>query len=409
MWISMAMGLRNLRRRLGRTISTITMLVVGTTLIVFSIGMNEGPYDDMIKMGTGMWNGHVQVLHQEYQDSPSLFKQVKAPDALIASLEKTPGVHAVTSRVEVAGLLSVGKRTAGVQMVGVDPVREPRVSTLPNTLNEGDFLKQPKDPEAFPIVLGKGLAKRLRAKIGDEVVFMGQAADGSMAAEIFVLSGIVETKLDTLDASLAWIRLKDAQTLLQMGQSVHRVVIKLDDVYRADAFAAKYGVLAKSPEKMMAWTTLLPGLWVSIQSDRQGGLVFVFLIVIVVALGIVNTLLMSVFERTKEIGVMKALGASRWHIISTVLWESFWLAFIGVFIGVLLGTMINFYLGEVGVKFFEEPVEFGGMKLSVVYPRNTFRGTVLFPMIIFFSTLIGGIWPAIRGSSLRASDALRHH
>ena len=134
MWISMAMGLRNLRRRLGRTISTITMLVVGTTLIVFSIGMNEGPYDDMIKMGTGMWNGHVQVLHQEYQESPSLFKQVKAPNALIASLEKTPGVHAVTSRVEVAGLLSVGKRTAGVQMVGVDPVREPRVSTLPNTL-----------------------------------------------------------------------------------------------------------------------------------------------------------------------------------------------------------------------------------------------------------------------------------
>lgn len=258
MWMSMAMGLRNLRRRLGRTVSTVTMLVIGTALIVFSTGMNEGPYDDMVKMGTGMWNGHVQVLHKEYKDSPSLYKSVKNPQAIIKALDAKPGVSAVTSRVEVSGLLSLGNRTAGVQMVGVDPARELKVSTLPSTLTQGDFLKPLKDPETYPIVLGKGLAHRLRAKLGDEIVFMGQAADGSMAAEIFILSGIVESKIDALDATLAWIRIKDAQELLQMGTSVHRIVAKLENVYEADTFVKNHSAgLVEDPITVMSWLSLI--------------------------------------------------------------------------------------------------------------------------------------------------------
>lgn len=149
-------------------------------------------------------------------------------------------------------------------------------------------------------------------------------------------------------------------------------------------------------------------MWASIESDRQGGVVFALMIVIVVALGVINTLLMSVYERTRELGVMKALGASRSHIVATITWESFWLAFIGVLLGTLIGVGVLAYFHGVGIKFFDEPIEFGGMKLSVIYPRNTLRGSVIYPLAIFFSALIGGLWPAIRASRLKVTDALRH-
>lgn len=407
MGIAMRMGLRNLRRRPGRTLLTMGMLMFGTFLVVWSIGMNEGPYADMIRMGTGTWLGQLHVEHEGYKDSPSLYEAVDQPGPIIKALEADPDVKAVSARVEVAGLLSVGTRTAGAMLTGVMPDREPKVTTLPNTVKEGGFLTAPADAEALPIVLGRGLARRLKVKLGQEVVYMGQASDGSIAAESFTLVGIMESGSDELDANLAMIRLKDAQELLVLGDRVHQIVARTTDPEAAELVARRVGPSLQKPARLMTWRQLSPQLWASIQSDREGGTVFVSVIALMVVLGAVNAMLMSVFERTRELGVMKALGASPAHLIAVVVWESVGVALLGVGLGVLAGALVNEYYASVGMKFFDEPIEFGGMELSMIYPMNTFRGTVQYPLAIFAAAVLGGLWPAWRASQLDPTEAIR--
>lgn len=405
MGISSKIGLRNLRRRPGRTALTVGMLCMGTFLVVLSTGMNEGTYADMIRMATGMWSGHFQLQHEGYKDTPALFEAIEHPQAWLKSLEQEPKVAAVTARIESAGLMSAGPRTAGVQLVGVMPERELKVATLTQAVKQGSFLGPAKDPEALPIVLGAGLARRLAVKLNDEVIFMGQGADGSIAADAFSVVGVLDSGVDELDMNMALIRFKDAQALFILEDKAHTIVGRLHQLDDADDFAQSIKV--PPALRLYSWRGLMPELYTSIQSDRAGGAVFMVVIVLVVILGVVNTLLMAVFERTRELGVMKALGASPRQLISMILWESAGTAFMGVSVGVLLGVAFVAYMGAHGVNFFEEPVEFGGMKISTIYPANTLLGTVIYPAFILIFALLGGLWPALRAARQEPTEAIR--
>lgn len=403
---SMKIGLRNLRRRPWRTAFTVIMLALGTFLVVISTGMNEGTYADMIRMGTGMWSGHFQLQHADYKASPALYEVVDAPGQRMDALAKDARVEAISARIEAAGLLSLEQRTAGVQLVGIMPKTEPKVATLTTSIKEGSLLEAwPQDPEALPVVLGAKLAKRLDAKLGAEVVFMGQGADGSIAAEAFTVVGLLKSGVDELDANMALIRFEDAQTLFVLEGKAHMLVGKLRELEDAKAFATDHAV--KPPLKLYDWDTLMPELSSSIESDRKGGAVFMAVIVFVVILGVVNTLLMAVFERTREIGVMRALGASPGHIMGMILWESFGVALAGVGLGTLLGVAMTAYLGAQGVNFFEEPIEFGGLTISTIYPANTLLGSVIYPLIIFSCAMLAGLWPALRAARQEPTAAIR--
>jgi putative ABC transport system permease protein len=407
MWTSMFMGLRNIKRRIIRTILTIMMLMLGTLLIVFSTAMNEGPYADMIRMATNTWNGQVQVLHYAYKDSPSMFETINQPNEIIKVLTQHPEIQQVTARIETAGLLSLGTRTVACQMTGVDPKLEPKVSTLANTLSSGTFLDSSTQDERLPIVIGDGMAQRLQAKIGSELIFMGSGADGSMVAEAFKLVGILDSGLDDLDASLALIRLKDAQELFVLGQRVHRIVAKASSSYINEQL--KQEIQISKPNQLYVWDEIMPEVAQGIEQDRKGGQGFMFIIMLMVLLGTINTLLMSVFERTKELGVMRALGTPRVQIMSVVLWEALWMSLIGVGLGVGLGTSLVEYLAIDGIKMFEEAIEFGGMQLSVLYPMNTLMGNVIYPLCIVATSILGSAWPAWRASCLDPVTAIRQN
>ena len=132
-----------------------------------------------------------------------------------------------------------------------------------------------------------------------------------------------------------------------------------------------------------------------------------FVIMLMVMLGTVNTLMMSVFERTKEFGVMKALGTPRWQIISMIVWEGVWLAVLGVGLGVALGAVLTLYLNGIGIQISDQPFEFGGMSISTIHPANTILGTVIYPSILIIASILGAIWPAWRASNLDPVAALR--
>lgn len=405
-WI---IGLRNLRRRPGRTLLTIGMIATSTLLMVFVVGIREGTYSDMIALATGTWSGQFQVAADGYRETPSLFETIDDPDPIISRLEADPRVAGVTPRVSNAGLLSAGgdddSRTVGALLTAVVPEREQRLFTVPNAIKEGTWLTPPQDPEHKPIVLGRGVAKRLRVALGDEITYLGQAADGSIAADIFILGGIIESGAPELDANVAFIRLADAQELFALGERVHTLHGKVHDLARVQRFTDDFAIGAGL--ELAPWMQVMPGLEQSIEADRVGGDIFLVIILFVVVLGIVNSMLMAVFERTRELGIMMALGTTPRAVVGTIVAESTWMAAVGVVLGALGGVAVNALLGDVGIPMGTEPVEFGGVLIERAYPHNTLAGSLTYPAIVLVAGALAGLWPARRAARLDPVHAIR--
>jgi ABC-type lipoprotein release transport system permease subunit len=398
------MALRNLWRRKGRTALTLGMIFLGTTLTVFWAGIAEGSYDQILDASTSTMTGQVQVVRAGYIDKPSLFHTVEEPARARQALAGLPLVRAVTTRVETEGLLSADVRTTGAQVLGVEPDAEAQVTRLAHMVKRGAWLALPEGQDALPIVLGVGLARRLRVGVGDEVSFVGQAADGSMAAELFVVSGLLESGLSELDGGLAVTRLQDAQAMLALEGRVHRILgaVDLGDV----AEVVAHGVVGEG-NVLLGWQGLIPGLEESIASDRAGYQVFLFIVLIVVVLGVTNTMLMSVLERTREIGVMLALGTTPGRIVGLTLGEGFWIALLGTGAGAAVGTLLNWVFSLEGIPLGTEGLEWGGANLDRMYPTNDALSSVLYPLLILVMAVLAAVLPALRAARLSPVEALR--
>jgi ABC-type lipoprotein release transport system permease subunit len=265
--LSLRLALRGLGRRRGRTALTVGMLAASTWMLVFASGLNEGSYAEMIRMATSTFVGQAQLQHPDYEATPSLYETVADGAAAAAALRQHPAVAGAAPRIEAGALLSKGNRTAGALLVGVDPAAERATSTLAGMVARGTLLDPPAGapapaaadgPVRLPVALGEGLARRLRAELGDELVLLTQAADGSMAAELLVLVGVLASGVAELDGTIALLRLQDAATLLELGGRVHRVAVRLHDVGAAQRFTA--GFAAPAGTRLLHWRELLPSL-----------------------------------------------------------------------------------------------------------------------------------------------------
>jgi ABC-type lipoprotein release transport system permease subunit len=237
--------------------------------------------------------------------------------------------------------------------------------------------------------------------IGQEVSFVGQAADGSIAAELYKVRGIMSSGSAEIDGGMALVRLRDAQELLALGSRVHRVIGTVERTGELD------DVMARLPRperhRLMDWMELDPGLHQSIKADRDSGQIMLWIILLVAVLGVANTMLMSVFERTREFGIMLALGTSPRRVIAITLWEVVWLAAASVALGASIGATLTALVQIPSPA----PIEWSGVVITTIAGRNTWFGSVLTPSLIFVASLVSGFWPARRAAKLNPVTALR--
>jgi len=401
------LAVRNLYRRRLRTGLTLGMIFAGTALIVFTLGLSEGTYTDLISLATRTWAGHFHVTARGYHDKPSLFKTVEDPEGALRALAARPEVVAVTRRVESAGLLAAGNRTTGVLLHGVEATGEGRVTTLPKAERRGAWLDAPpaRADGLAPVVLGAGVAKRLRVEVGDEVSFIGQAADGSIAAERYGVVGIVTSGGEELDATAVWMEIGEAQALLALGHRVHALVGIVKRIGEADGLAAE--LTLPGADELLSWKETLPALHQTIAGDRAGNWIFIGILLAVVALGVANTMTMVVMERTREFGVMMALGATRARVVGLVLTEAAWVTGLGAAVGLLVGIGANLITQRWGIPVASEPINYGGMTIAVMRARNDALAVVLGPGLVLAAGFLATLLPALRAARLVPAEALR--
>jgi len=402
--LELRLAWRNVWRNPRRTGLSVAATVFAVVLVVFFVGMAAGLHEKMIEDSVRLHSGHLTLSGPGYFANRTLAQYVRLDEGLRGVLERAEGVRGWAPRVIGFGLLSKETDAQGVALMGVDPERERTVSSLADRLQRGSFVGE--QPRA--IVLGERLARNLGAHLGDELFLYSQAWSLETAADLYTLVGVMKLPDVTLDRSLALISLADAQEFFVYGDRVSEVAVLAEDADAAAGVAAALRGDAGAFE-IHTWSELMPELVQFIFLDDAGMYVLLVILVVVVAFGILNTILMSVLERTRELGVLLALGLPPRAVFRLVYLESLLLAGVGLLLGLAIGIPLVLWFAAHPISLagrMAEAYELFGMEPVMTWklkPLNPIGSAIT----ILGVAAAAALYPAVKASRGRPVDALR--
>ena len=399
-------ALRNIFRQKRRTILTALAMIAGFTLSSLFIGLSDGAYGNIITMFTRNRIGHIQVHREGYLDKPSLYETIDDYPSVGETIQSTTGVEAWTPRVYAAGLGSVGEKSTAVQVIGVDVARETQATRFDQKMIEGSVLAETASHEA---VIGKGLAKILSGTVGSEIVIFSQGADGSIANDVYKIIGIAESGDDGTDRVACYLHIEDAQELFVLEGRIHEIVVIISNINQVskvtDTIKAR---LNNSTLDVAPWQVVAKSFYRAMKVDQQGDAIARWVIMLIVAIGVLNTVLMSVLERTREYGVLKAVGTKPTQIFWLVICEVVIIAIGSIAVGALLGVLANYLLSIYGITYPEE-ITYGGMKIKTLYAEVNARCLIIPAITVMLSATIVSLFPAIKAARIMPAKAMRTH
>lgn len=403
---------RNIFRQKRRTVLTALSMFGGFVLAAFFIGWSDGMYNNIIDMFTRNQMGHIQIHEKNYLDRPSLYKTVDNFAELEKLLKETEAVESWAPRLYSAGLVSVGEKTAGVRIIGIDPVLENRTTNFQQKIIRGNMFSTgpPVSGESMgEVIVGKGLAKILKAEPGDEAVVVSQAADGSIANDAYKIAGILDSGDEIGDRMSFYLPLSSAQELLVMEGRLHEIAVT---VHHLDAVVSVSDSLkqrlAGSKLAVETWQEFAKSFYIAMKADQEGMWVMLVIIVLVVAIGVLNTVLMSVLERRREYGVLKAVGTKPSQIIKMVLMEVNILGILCVIAGIAVGLVINYFASEYGYTL-PEPMSYGGIKFQHLQGEINARSFYIPAITVMISATLVSLFPAFKAAHTDPAKAMRTH
>ena len=414
MKIDFLLAWRNLWRQPRRTWLTTGAMIFSNMILVFLLSMQLGMYQMMIDSGLRPFTGHIQVQQADYLEDQKLRQTVPAVSQLAATLRDSLDLDSVAPRASAFALASSSERSYGVQVLGVDPEHETKVSTVPGLVQDGRYLR---DNDAAEVVIGEVLARNLKARIGEELTILGSGRDGSFAAGVADIVGIFRSGITEMDRSAIAIPLGYFQDTFAMNDAGHSVVVLSPSLFQVPALketitaSLDAGALDSQQDTELAvldWDTLQPGLRQSIQGDMASAFFTYAVLIILVSFSMLNTQLMSVLERTKEFGVIMALGVSPGRLGKLVLLETLLMGVLGAVIGCALGLILVLYFGAVGISFpgLEEVAARYNLP-GRIYTQVSWIGLLLAPAMVLLGSLLAAIYPAIRMRKVEPVDAMR--
>jgi putative ABC transport system permease protein len=407
------MAWRNVWRNPRRTWLTISAIGFACTILIFMLSFQFGSYETMINSSIKINTGHLQIQAKDYFEKRSVRLVVPDPKPVIHAIGRIDSVEAITSRAKAFSLVSSENRTYSAMVIGIDPKNEARVSTLESLVREGEFLTS-ADIATNPALIGRLMARNLQVGLGDELVVLGQGRDGSIAANVLTVHGIYESGMDDFDRSTLHIPLDTFQEIYSMGDAVHEIVINVSELNLVDEVKAKISRLIKEMPHgerltILDWDQLVPGLTEAIKIDLIIGVIFWGLLVLVVAFSILNTFLMAVFERTREFGVMMAVGTTPGRLVRLMLYESSAMTLVGISLGIALGCLATriFEIYGIDLTGASDILRQYGIS-GQIYPQLSIITALAGPGLVWIITFIVSLYPILKIKGLRPVEAMAH-
>ncbi|MBI9074799.1 MAG: ABC transporter permease [Desulfatibacillum sp.] len=397
---------RNIWRHTRRSILTMMAIGFASLLLVFMLSFQFGSYESMIDASVKLSTGHLQVQAAGYNEKPEMRKVVPNPGVVMDILSRTPGIEAFTARSQTFVLASSEDRTRGIMVMGVNPETEKGVLSIATLIREGEYLS-PRAPNT--VIIGTLLARRLKIGVGRELTILGQSRNGSIAATVVTVGGIFKTGIDEVDRSTVQMLLSDFDALFAMDGAVHAIVATARELLQVgEVKKALQNDPGLKDLAVLDWVDLSPGLKQSIQLDLVSGIIMYLILIIVVAFSIMNTFLMAVFERTREFGVMMAIGTTPRRLVKVMLMESMFMTGMGLLFGMLAGAALTQYFAQVGIPMGGAADLMAQYGISGrIFPRLSWATLLIGPAMIGVVTFLTALVPALRIPGLKPADAMK--
>ncbi len=399
---------RNVWRNKRRSFLTFLTIMAGCTMILFMRSFQNGSYVQMIDDSIAPFTGHIQIHEKGFWKNSTLEYAFPDNPSLIADIRKIPGVKEVSRRIHAGGLMIAGDSTAAAEVVGIEPSRERNIITIRNFLLPGGRFIE--DDERGSIVLGSVLARNLGVKTGDKIALVSQGFDGSVASGEFDVAGIFRSPNVAYNTSLALISLKQADETFSMNGYISSCVIRLFETEYAVAVRDRIKQKAGTDFEVMSWDELMPEIMQFIAMDRVSSHIFVFILYMIVAFGILNTIQMAVYEGIRELGIMLSIGTSPRRVMSMVMTESVFIALVGIAAGLVSGWLLSWYftINPWDYSEYRDELEIYGMTTFVYYAKIKVNDFISCAFTVLGLTLIFTFFPARRAAKLDPVRAIKH-
>jgi len=394
---------RYLWRNHRRTIIMLSAIIIGVWAMIFMTALTRGMVDQMIKDGISVMPGHVQVHNPAFLDDPSVSNRIAISDEQLAARFDPAGFKAWASRVKVPAVITSERESRGVTLLGIDPAAEREFSFVSYDDVEGRFLDSVDDKG---IVIGMKLADTLDTEVGKRVVLMSQDPDNEIADRGFRVVGLFKANMPSFEEAYVFVGKRVAQKMLRIGDTTTEVVFLGDDYRDVDPTFERVNAAVDGTLEVRRWYEV--DAYLGTMLKVMDGFVLIWVVVIFLALsfGLVNTLVMAVFERIREIGLMLALGMKPASILGQIIIESMMLLAVGLAIGDLLAwaTIVPLQ-GGIDISAVAEGMEMMGAS-SVLYPKLYWNDMLLANIVVLILGFLASLSPAWRASRYEPVEAI---
>jgi ABC-type lipoprotein release transport system permease subunit len=403
--MNLTLAWRNIWRNKVRSLLIMSSVALGLFAGIFVLALYEGMLRARVRTVIDREVAHLQIHHPKFKDDYDPAFLLGHRDTLLRQLSGIPSIRYVAWRSVTQAMLSTATGSAGVQILGVNPVDEDKVSRLGEKLVDGVTL----DPaRRNAILVGRKLADKMKLKLGSKVVLTFTDRDQNITAGAFRVAGIYKTDNTPLDELQVYVNHHTLNDYLAIGEGGHEVAVLLWNDKAVES--VKQQLSQRLPaQSVKTWKENSPETDYMVTSVDQFSYIIIVIIMIALAFGIINTMLMAVLERTHEIGMLTALGMNRPSVFKLVVTETILLTVVGVPVGFLATLLTVGHFSRVGIDIssFSGAAMSGFGFSSMIYPEFPWRSIPVVMVIVAGTALVSALFPSLRAIRLQPADALR--
>jgi putative ABC transport system permease protein len=397
---------RNVWRNSRRTLIAVVAISLGLALLLLLDGLiassKQAIYGNAVRLQGGNVKVHAQGYREKAKRNPLL--GIEDDHAIIDAARSLPTVQTVSRRINTSGMLSNRAGTFPVAIIGLEPTAEAPTSLVAENITVGRFLQ---DADEDVVVIGQTLADRMEVGVGDRITLVGRTVHEQMRQRTVTITGIYDLGMSEIEKAMAFISLLEAQTLFELRDQPTEIVITLDQVGQEEPVVQALSAALPGYE-VDSWLDLNPEMRQGIQANEMFTEIFGLIVLLIAGVGILNLLLMAVFERTREIGLLGSMGMKSRQVMALFLLEGILVGLIGALAGIFIGGTLLGYLGQTGVNFTAalEVSDMGALMGTVLYPRVTLEMLVVRGTTVAVIAALASLYPAWQASRREPAESL---
>ncbi len=396
---------RNIWRNQRRSLIILGSIIVGMAIIVFIDALVVAFLNQTFENQIGSHTAHIQINREGFNDNKTVQKYLPDTDKVESLLDDNPDVAHYSRRVITFGLLNSAYNSSGISIIGIIPDEEQYITTIKQYIVEGRYFEGGLNE----IVMSRRTAETLQVGLGDRIVGMASTLEGDVGAEMFRVVGLYQTVSSGFDKMHAYVPMATAQQMLDLGENVSQFALIASDLDAVPNLRAMLQSSLGNDFEVLSYAEIMPLLITMIDMSQQSMIFIYGIIGIAMIFGIINALLMSIFERIQEFGVVMSIGMNNSRIFLMIMFEAIFLGIIGIIGGAIIGGGITLHLQNAGMNLgaFSEGLAAWGIG-AVIYPELNIAVIFRAVFVILITCILASIWPAVKAIRLKPVEAMRY-